>query len=806
MKPSPNIAIDTDHELFPDAASFEFNEGTGQSTYCYINPAVVGTLNNGARWEADAWGRYIRLNDDWTATGAGFISIPTSSSVSPTRTNPNLTEDWSIECVFDYVVTDPTGKTGYILDKPGDYRLWFDNGTLKFDWYRNGNNVRRQLRFYAQVSGGVLRQHIAGETWMKESFDGQAAGAQSSANPLTIGAKSDGTLGYYGNIRFLRFRRHTLTLVQQRQLQMDPCVFYGRTPQGPFVPFVVGGRFTRGGNTYISAGGGSGNVALTRISLFEGANVKRVDTGVAGTDPAAASKVTTGALNNSINKIQTTWNGNSSTTVAAGAVVLSDAHDLIVPAHTCVQSREFIQAAGSIAGNGYVTGNYWGGNFNSTVGYFPTQSFFSNSGEPSKTVIDGSTLTASDLTLSDTVIAATNIDVPHSWTLLAQRTTALNHPVVWLFGTSIMFGQGSSQGVTIGGYAGYACTRLGLPTLNLGIPGDSIQGFAVKFANYIGLMSQLDDGLLFICCWEYGINDINNGRTASQIRADYATAIAAVNAAHPNTRHLLFTFTPDASSTDNFVTVANQTANAATLSHRLPFLNWMRKNHRTIGIHRVVEVAAAAESEPDSNKWKVNGSTAAWATDHIHPYEPAVLPMSYVAEQAFREEIRLVCLPEVTATTDTTVTLAANHFGGEVWIISAWTCTSKPTGSTVTFDDAASDTPVATIDRSGEYVFSVTVTDAKNATATGTVTVRIPPPVSYVADSFDRGDGEEGTLSAPGFVAIEDVDHTMSRVPTKDDDYRAGYRSGQTWGNTVTGVVYRCWCDSIGGAIWGIIP
>jgi hypothetical protein len=44
--------------------------------------------------------------------------------------------------------------------------------------------------------------------------------------------------------------------------------------------------------------------------------------------------------------------------------------------------------------------------------------------------------------------------------------------------------------------------------------------------------------------------------------------------------------------------------------------------------------------------------------------------------------------------------------------------------------------------------------------------------------------------------------YSETRNPTINDDYRNGYRSGDTWTNTSTNASYYCSCDAVGGAVW----
>lgn len=122
-----------------------------------------------------------------------------------------------------------------------------------------------------------------------------------------------------------------------------------------------------------------------------------------------------------------------------------------------------------------------------------------------------------------------------------------------------------------------------------------------------------------------GTNDIGNGRTLQNMKDD-ATAIAeGVKATlSPYGRRLKVAFctiTPRTTSTDTWITTANQTAFSAAYDNggqRDQYNAWLKANEGII-FDKVIDINALAADPIEPWKWAVNGVANYATSDGIHP-------------------------------------------------------------------------------------------------------------------------------------------------------------------------------------------
>lgn len=257
----------------------------------------------------------------------------------------------------------------------------------------------------------------------------------------------------------------------------------------------------------------------------------------------------------------------------------------------------------------------------------------------------------------------TDLTAPGSTTIADQTTgqrllgpvSANGHPVVstpsvLIAGDSIASGQ-SDGGLTFaltgkntafaalggGGFIARALTAAGIGSVNAALPSDTIQNF-VGISGHFRRLTLAATCTSAIC--EYGRNDLTGGRTLAQVQADLITAWGMF--VNRGLRTFQTTITPLSTSTDNFITVVNQTVgNAGAETSRVAFNTWLRDGAPMIGtapqavgatgstvarcnvygttgalvtaasgaahmLYGIFDVADAAESSRNSGLWKAS--------------------------------------------------------------------------------------------------------------------------------------------------------------------------------------------------------
>ncbi len=146
--------------------------------------------------------------------------------------------------------------------------------------------------------------------------------------------------------------------------------------------------------------------------------------------------------------------------------------------------------------------------------------------------------------------------------------------MVAAFGDSITWGSGDAEAAAglDWGYLGRALGPANIPLLNLGKPSEKAQDItdiAVRSARWRFIGAAGKATLM------YGINDLDNGRTTANVKADLLTIGTLLQ--RRNTLVYVCTVTPHSSSSDSWATVGNQTA-AANNASRVALNDWLVAN------------------------------------------------------------------------------------------------------------------------------------------------------------------------------------------------------------------------------------
>jgi lysophospholipase L1-like esterase len=177
------------------------------------------------------------------------------------------------------------------------------------------------------------------------------------------------------------------------------------------------------------------------------------------------------------------------------------------------------------------------------------------------------------------------------------------------------------------------------PYINLSQSGDRLELVLQSFSKRLATLGY---GRSLVC--GLGVNDIGEGRSVAQIKADMISLWMRSKAQLASGgRMFQATITPSCTSTDSFATLANQ-APAANFSHagngtREQLNDWLRDgapimagSAAAIGtavaaragsgshpLHGVLDMADTVESARNSGKWRVDGTAFKWTIDGIHP-------------------------------------------------------------------------------------------------------------------------------------------------------------------------------------------
>lgn len=250
------------------------------------------------------------------------------------------------------------------------------------------------------------------------------------------------------------------------------------------------------------------------------------------------------------------FDGLITATISPGGVVMSDALPLEIPAGTLIYVRTF------------TNGTQW----------YPNR-YAQYAGGGGFTVTTDLTAPGSGAIADNT--ALTKMLAPSA--IVGNPTTnSAQPPAVLIVGDSIAYGQadGVQPGVGIntnnlrlggGGYIVRALQLAGVASINLGNPGDAAFNF-ITYAGHVRRLAFADNCTTAIC--EYGRNDISAGRTLQQVQAALISEWQMLSFQR-GMKVIQTTITPKTTSTDSWLTTANQTLET-TSAVRTQLNDWIR--------------------------------------------------------------------------------------------------------------------------------------------------------------------------------------------------------------------------------------
>lgn len=280
-----------------------------------------------------------------------------------------------------------------------------------------------------------------------------------------------------------------------------------------------------------------------------------------------------------------TFSGIGTGTIPAGGTLFSDYVTLTtpIPAGAIFWVRDYyVNAAGTlIIDNADSNSGY--DSYNGAVGLVPDQ-----------------TATPGLGSMSSGIYAYEPIAIIGSTTL----------PSVLYIGDSRMYGTGETGGATDNtGGVGYEnrLTAGYYGSAGLGQPGDTLTSFLATSTQRMKLAPYAS-----VVIGELGVNDINN----SGLSGASTTALVSTLAAKFTVPVYWTTFEPYTASTDNYVTLANQTPTGNNTG-RVAFNDLLRQGSVS-GLAGYIDLAAVSESSLDSGLWAVNGTSFWLTSDGLH--------------------------------------------------------------------------------------------------------------------------------------------------------------------------------------------
>lgn len=291
---------------------------------------------------------------------------------------------------------------------------------------------------------------------------------------------------------------------------------------------------------------------------------------------------------------QVTFNGSATGTVAAGANLVSDTVSVTIPSGAKFWTRLWQNAPGKMLWTNQYTGD---GSaqfaFSTTAGGCP------------------------DLTMGG---AATTVTAAENAMMLPVAIIAqTSNPSIGIVGDSIAVGKGDVADAS--GLQGYLSRAFGgrYALLNVAVSSDTLVNFIASSTKRRALINSYCSHVIV----EYGSNDVTNSRTAAQILADTNTVLGYFS----TKRTAVCTLTPRVTSTDAFVTEANQTVLASEAVRVV--VNAQRRNGLAAATAlgtaaAILDIERACESAYLSGKWQVIGGTispgtATYTDDGVHP-------------------------------------------------------------------------------------------------------------------------------------------------------------------------------------------
>lgn len=166
-------------------------------------------------------------------------------------------------------------------------------------------------------------------------------------------------------------------------------------------------------------------------------------------------------------------------------------------------------------------------------------------------------------------------------------------------------------------------------------PGDTLQGWNTRLFGRLGIIGQ---GNFDAVLMQLGINDVTNGRTFDQMKANSVTLYRCFRGL--GIKHISqMTLPPFPSSTDGFATLNNQSVNSGQDAVRQAFNTWVRNGADGL-IDAVLDVAAVTEDGghlAPTGKITVNG-TIGYATIDGKHFSPRILSLMAASVADHAEE------------------------------------------------------------------------------------------------------------------------------------------------------------------------
>ena len=406
-------------------------------------------------------------------------------------------------------------------------------------------------------------------------------------------------------------------------------------------------------------------------------------------------------------------------------------------------------------------------------------------------------------------------------------------PYVAAVGDSITHGQADSTS-TINGVTAFDIFGAALRALNLqcpyileAVPGSFINTHIAN--NGSGARRLIAEGATHALLL-HGTNDVDfNAYTAAQIQATHTTEVAQLVAR--GMKVIVHTLPPNTTSTDGWVTTANQTP-AATEANRVAFNTYIRNVAINLpGVIGLADFGDALETSRNSGICRCDNGNA--YTTGIHPnirgYDAmaGAIPLNLITVPGQVAPLApytslFASAPVVTASPSSqtvytgqspTLTASATATPAPAWQWqvstnggSTWTNVAGATGTGAT----ATYSPALTTAQTGiEYrcVFTNTLGSATSGTATITVTQSVAPTISTQPTSQ--------TLTAPAAATFSIA---ASGTPNPAYQWQVSNNGGTSWANisgattnaltvqtgvypSPTGYQYRCVVTNYGGTV-----
>lgn len=171
-------------------------------------------------------------------------------------------------------------------------------------------------------------------------------------------------------------------------------------------------------------------------------------------------------------------------------------------------------------------------------------------------------------------------------------------PIVAIIGDSIGTATGDYVDTVVGHNGWGRAMRNEIPFINLCRSGDSyLAGYVLRPE---GRNLILRDAFTHLI-WEIGANDLYGGASAATLEANLQAGINPFLSR--GIQCYAVTLTPRTTSTDNWITTANQTVTSAPVEAvRQTYNTWLRTNYASIGLSGYFDLAHAVDPS-DTGKW-----------------------------------------------------------------------------------------------------------------------------------------------------------------------------------------------------------